>query len=475
MSNLIGARTNLLAVMVKNYRYVVIALVGLIFGVIVTSTPPAGLSPQGMKALAIFFVCVVFWVTNVIPLMITSLLAIILFPLLGVLDSKLTYSLFGNKAVFFILGSFILASALMRSGLSTRLALMVLKRFGGSPRSLLISILFLPAFASFWMSAHAVAAMMFPIVSEITDALKLKGESSNYGKSLFLAMAWGCIIGGTATFLGGARAPLALGILYEITGKSVDFVTWALAGLPTVLIMLFLTYVVISKFFPYEITDVTPAKEMLISKVAVLKKISIREKALGALMLGTICCWVFWGQVLGLANIALGAVFIAFIFNLMSWKEVEEDVNWGIFLMYGGAICLGLAMEKTGAAKWLAESVMDNGWRSPWGLILPLSFVSLFLTEAISNSAVIAFLMPIAIGMSSQFGVDPIVATLVLTIPSGLAMVLPMGTPATAIAFSSGFVKPRDTLKAGLLLKIVAWVIFNLSVYFYWPLLGFKI
>ncbi len=462
-------------VAVKNYRYLVIGLVWLIFGVIISSSPPAGLSVQGMRALAIFFVCVVFWVTNVIPLMITSLLAIILFPLLGVLDSKLTYSLFGNKAVFFILGAFILASALMRSGLSTRLALIVLKRCGRSPRSLLLSILFLPAFASFWMSAHAVAAMMFPIVSEITDALKLKGENSNYGKSLFLAMAWGCIIGGTATFLGGARAPLALGILYEITGKSVDFVTWALAGLPTVLVMLILTYIVISRFFPAEIDDVSLAEELLSKRVDTLGKISGKEKALGMLMLATICCWVFWGQVLGLANIALAAVFVAFTFKLMSWKEVEEDVNWGIFLMYGGAICLGLAMEKTGAAKWLAENVLSDTWKSPWGLILPLSFISLFLTEAISNSAVVAFLMPIAISMSPQFGLDPVVTTLVLTIPSGLALVLPMGTPATAIALSSGFVKYRDTLKGGLLLKIVAWIVFNLTVYFYWPWLGFKI
>ncbi len=475
MRKLIGAETNPLMVLARNYRYLIIGVVWLIFGLIISSPPPQGLSPQGMKSLAIFFVCVVFWVTNVIPLMITSLLAIILFPLLGVLDSKLTYSLFGNKAVFFILGAFILASALMRSGLSTRVALIVLKKFGHSPHSLLLSILLLPAFVSFWMSAHAVAAMMFPIVSEITDALKLRGTKSNYGKSLFLAMAWGCIIGGTATFLGGARAPLALGILFEINGQSIDFVTWALAGMPTVLIMLFLTYILISKFFPCEIEDVSPAEELLREKVVALGEVSVKEKALGVLMLATICCWVFWGQVLGLANIALGAVFIAFTFRLMHWKEVEEDVNWGIFLMYGGAICLGLAMEKSGAAKWLAENTLPSSLNSPWGLILPLSFISLFLTEAISNSAVVAFLMPIAISISPQFNVDPIVATLVLTIPSGLALILPMGTPATAIAFSSGFIKPKDTLIGGFLLKIVAWIIFNLLVYFYWPMIGLAV
>ncbi len=475
MKRFISSTFNPITLLARNYRYLIICLVWFIFWLIISSAPPKGLSPQGLKALGIFFVCVVFWVTNVIPLMITSLLGIMLFPLLGVLDSKLTYSLFGNKAVFFILGAFILASAIMRSGLSTRVALVVLKKFGRTPRSLLISILLLPAFVSFWMSAHAVAAMMFPIVSEITEALKLKGTNSNYAKSLFLAMAWGSIIGGTATFLGGARAPLALGILYEITGKNVSFSLWALASMPTVLVMLLLTYLVIVKFFPAEVTDVSLAEEMLRKKVDTLGAICIKERALGVLMVVTICCWVFWGQVFGLANIALAAVFIAFTFNLMQWKEVEEDVNWGIFLMYGGAICLGLAMEKTGAAKWLAEQILGGAGGSPWALILPLSFISLFLTEAISNSAVVAFLMPIAISLSSKFQLDPVIATLVLTIPSGLALVLPMGTPATAIAFSSGYIKTMDTVKTGLPLKIIAWILFNTFVYFYWPLLGLKI
>jgi len=196
----------------NNYRLIILSIAIFLFGFIVYLPNPEGLTTNGKKALAIFVLCVIFWVSQIIPLMITSLLAIILFPLLGILPAEKTYSLFGNQAVFFILGAFILASAVTRTGLSNRIALIFLKWFGHSPKILLLGVVVLSAFSSFWMSEHAVAAIMFPIITAISLSLELKPEESNYGKSLFLGMAWGCVIGGVATFLGGARAPLAVGM-----------------------------------------------------------------------------------------------------------------------------------------------------------------------------------------------------------------------------------------------------------------------
>ncbi len=475
MKQWLSAGPQWLFIIRKYHRYFIMGMGLILFTWILTLPVPAGLTSEGLKAIAIFTLCVVLWVSHAIPLVITSLLAIILFPLLGVLDSKQTYALFGNKAVFFILGAFILASALIRSGLSTRIALFVLKRFGRSPRSLLLAILLLPAFLSFWMSEHAVAAMMFPIVLEITDGLKLRKGQSKYGTSLFLAMAWGCIIGGVATFLGGARAPLAVGILTEVTGKSIGFVPWLLTTLPLVGIMLVAAYFIISKFFPPEINDITLAEKLLAKKLKKMGSLSLREKALGLLMLITIFCWVGLGERFGLANIALAAVIIAFVFNLMKWKEVEEDVNWGIFLMYGGAICLGFAMEKSGAAVWMAQRVLGGLGHTPYILLVSLAFISLVLTEAISNSAVVALLMPMALGLAQTFNIDPKIVTMGVTIPSGLAFSLPMSTPATAIALSSGFVGIRDSARGGILLSLFAWIVFSVLMLFYWPWLGYNI
>ncbi len=455
-------------------RVLLFAFAALGYWLIASIPAPEGTQPEAMKAVAIFAVCIFFYVTNVIPLMITSLMAVILFPLAGVLDSKTTFALFGNEAVFFILGAFILASPFMRSGLSKRIALAAMRRFGHSPYKLLLGVLLLPALFSCLMSEHAVAAMMFPIIIEITDCLGLS-PGSRFGKAIFLALAAGCIIGGITTFLGGARAPLAIGILREATGVTIGFTQWMLAALPTTLFMLVLAYGLYLFFYREEIGNVKRVAEMLEQRHRELGAISAREIKVGVLTLATIICWIALGEKFGLANVAMIAVILAFVFQLTEWREVEEDVNWGIFLMYGGAICLGYAMEKTGGAKWLADHTLGAFIHSPVQLIAAISFLSIALTELLSNSAVVALLMPIALSMGNELGIDPRVMTMVVTIPSGLGFMFPMGTPATAISFASGFLSTRDTVRTGWILFVMGWLIFNVSIYWVWPLLGFEV
>ena len=459
----------------NNYRFIILSVASFIFGLIVYLPAPEGLTDDGKKALAIFVLCIIFWVSHVIPLMITSLLAIILFPLLGVLPAEKTYSLFGNQAVFFILGAFILASAVTRTGLSNRIALIFLKWFGHSPKTLLLGVIVLSAFSSFWMSAHAVAAMMFPIIAAIALSLELKPGESSYGRSLFLGTAWGCVIGGVATFLGGARVPLAIGMLQDTTGESIGFFKWMLATLPAVITMLAATYWLLIVLFPAEIKDVKKARKLLVNRTACIGKMKRKELSIGILMIATIFTWICFGEKFGLANIALASVVIAFVFKLLRWKEVEEDVNWGLILMYGGAICLGFAMGKTGATRWLVDISNIGAIQSPFVLIMVISLFAIFLTEAMSNTAVVALLMPITIGIAIDFSINPIIMTLAVTVPSGLAFILPMGTPAVAIAHSSGFITPGNAFKGGFILKIVSWILFNFFAYYYWPLLGLSL
>jgi sodium-dependent dicarboxylate transporter 2/3/5 len=394
---------------------------------------------------------------------------------LGVLPAEKTYSLFGNQAVFFILGAFILASAVTRTGLSNRIALIFLKWFGHSPKTLLLGVIVLSAFSSFWMSAHAVAAMMFPIIAAIALSLELKPGESSYGRSLFLGTAWGCVIGGVATFLGGARVPLAIGMLQDTTGESIGFFKWMLATLPAVITMLAVTYWLLIVLFPAEIKDVKKARKLLVNRTACIGKMKRKELSIGILMIATIFTWICFGEKFGLANIALASVVIAFVFKLLRWKEVEEDVNWGLILMYGGAICLGFAMGKTGATRWLVDISNIGAIQSPFVLIMVISLFAIFLTEAMSNTAVVALLMPITIGIAIDFSINPIIMTLAVTVPSGLAFILPMGTPAVAIAHSSGFITPGNAFKGGFILKIVSWIFFNFFAYYYWPLLGLNL
>jgi sodium-dependent dicarboxylate transporter 2/3/5 len=449
-----------------------LALFALLWYIIILPAPE-GLTLAGKNAIAIFIPCLILWVSNAIPLAITSIFAIVLVPLLGVLPKEEVYALFGNEAVFFILGAFILAGAVMHSGLSNRIALAIMERFGASPKRLLASIFLLAAVLSFFMSEHAVAAMLFPIVLEIAKGLELRPGRSSYGKLLFLSLAWGCVIGGVATFLGGARVPLAMGILKETTGATIDFVTYSVAVFPLVVVLLVVGFTVLLRSFPIDIDGVGKAHELLSKKIHAMGKVSYNEYAVGTVLVATVFAWVLLGRVIGLATIALSSVVVLFIFRLVRWKDIEEYVNWGIILMYGGAIILGTALERSGAASWLANITIGEWVTQPWTVVAFFSFFALLFTEGISNAAVIAILLPVGIGFSGRFSMDPTIIAYAIAVPAGLAFSLPLSSPANAIAVSSNFITVRDMARAGVIMSFTAWIVFNLMARFYWPIIGF--
>jgi solute carrier family 13 (sodium-dependent dicarboxylate transporter), member 2/3/5 len=460
-------------VVLTRSRRIGVLLAGLaLYWITLSMGPAPGLSAAGLKALAVFSLCVFYWVTNALPTMITSLLAIVLLPLTGVLPTKEAYALFGNEAVFFILGAFILAAAMMKAGLSTRLALVILRRFGRDPRTMLRGVFLINAVMSFVMSEHAVAAMTFPIIVEIATVLRLPRGSSNYGRALVLAMAWGTTIGGVATLLGGARAPLALGILREITGQSYSFSEWAIANLPLVGILLGGGWLLLGLFFPIDLTDVSAAQRTVEEKLLTMGRVTLQERLIGLVMALTIVAWIVLGEEFGLASIALSAVVLLFVLRLVRWRDIEGYVNWGLILMYGGAICLGSALNRSGASAWLAAHVVSNWATGPVSLVVLVSTAALALTEVMSNSAAVAIIMPVSIGIAAQFHMSPRIMALVVAVPAGLAFTLPIGTPANAIAYSSGFLRMRDMFVPGLFLSLLALATFNLLAWWYWPLLG---
>jgi sodium-dependent dicarboxylate transporter 2/3/5 len=236
--------------------------------------------------------------------------------------------------------------------------------------------------------------------------------------------------------------------------------------------MLSIGYLVITRWFPIDIDSVSDAETALAKRVHELGKVTIEEKAIGAIMIATVGVWVTLGHKLGLANVAIAAIVVLFALRLVVWRDVEEYVNWGIILMYGGAICLGSALDKSGAASWLAERSMGEWADTPATVIASLSLVSWLLTEAISNSAVVALMMPVGLGLAHDVGMQLAVVAPAVAIPAGLAFAFPIGTPANAIAYSSGFLRLRDLIIPGMLMGLLGWMTFNLTVNVYWPMLG---
>jgi sodium-dependent dicarboxylate transporter 2/3/5 len=368
---------------------------------------------------------------------------------------------------------FILSAAMIACGLSTRLSIWVIDHWGANPSRLLMAIYFLSAFSSCFMSEHAVAAMMFPIVSEIVNTLGLRKEDSVFGKGMFFALAWGCIIGGTTTVFGGGRVLLGVEILEKTThNASIGILEYTKLSFPLVFILFICGWVVLKLFFSPDITDIEPVHQVLQKKLKSMGAVTIKEKGIASVMILTLIAWFCFSEDIGIANIALISIVLLFVLNLINWRMVEEHVNWSIILMYGGAICLGEVMSESGAALWLAKHAFE-GTTSPTIFLLLVAISSTVLTNFMSNSAVIAVLLPPALSMSDTYGISPSMVAMTVILTSNFAFMLPIGTPASAVAYSSRFISIREMVRTGSLLSLLGVVAFATLLFFYWPLLGY--
>ncbi len=454
----------------RSAPFVALAVIATIFWGGLLQSGPDALGAEGWRALLVFLLCLTLWVTQLLPLAVTSILGMALLPLLGVLPATDVYAMFGNKAVFFILGAFILAAGIMKSGLSEHLALAVFNRFGDSPKRLLLAILMLPAIMACFMPEHAVVAVLLPIVWSIVRGLDLQ-RGNHYASALFLALAWGAVIGGALTLLGGARGPLALAIVEETTGKGFSFADYTLSAFPVVLLMLVVASLWLNRAASNVVIDMAGARERIAERQLELGQLSVSGRMMAALMLVTVSGWVLLGEVAGLAGISLLAVVAMFALRIVKWREIQSHVDWGVILMYGGAIAVAKALEKTGAANWLAGTLWPDGLAGPALLVL-LALLTLLLTEAISNSAAVAIMLPLAIPLGSAAGVDPVMVALTVGIVSGFAFMLPMGTPANAMIYGTGYVRFGRMIGFGSALSLCALLLFALTINFWWPLVG---
>jgi sodium-dependent dicarboxylate transporter 2/3/5 len=214
---------------------------------------------------------------------------------------------------------------------------------------------------------------------------------------------------------------------------------------------------------------------MLDRKLQAAGPMTMEERKVATIMVVTVVSWIWFGELIGLANIALLSSVLLFVFRTIKWKDVESYVNWGVILMYGGAISLGSALVETNAASWFANLVMSNITLSPILFLVLVSFVAIFLTEGISNAACVSILLPIMFQVGDIYAINPIATVFVVAVPSGLAFILPMGTPPNAIAYSSGYYEIRDVFVPALILNVVSWIFFIVMALLYWPMIGLNL
>ncbi len=435
---------------------VILIIASVLFFTLISHKPiPLNLPIEAYQTAVIFVFAVFLWITNIIPLAITSLMVMGLLSTFNVLESHKIFSFFGNESLFFILGSFIIAAGISGSGLSKRISFYVLSKFGDNPEKLVLAVFFLAAFMSHFMTEHAVAALIFPILLSISK-----------DKHIFFAMAWGCSIGGVVTLLGGARNPLAIGILQEATGQGIDFLGWIVAVAPPAYVLMIIVAFYIKQNLKNNRVKLTSLDFGLV------EKISFKEIKAVLIFLITIYMWIFHSKEFGVANIAILSAVLFFVLNVINWGDAKKEINWGTILMYGGAIALGKCLIETGLLNYISENFISGINFTIIGFICLIPLLSLLLTQSISNAVVVIMLLPIALQIASNFNFSPILAVFLVAVPSGLDFMLPIGSPPNAIAFSSGYIKLSEFISRGFILNIIALAVFILFAVFYWPLIG---
>jgi sodium-dependent dicarboxylate transporter 2/3/5 len=446
----------------------------------VVHAPPEGLSVEGFRAMTLLGGAIVLWVLQPIDLAATALLGMAALPILGIAKKDEAFALFGNQAVFFVLGVFLIAAVLMQTGLATRAALTLLSRFDQSPNTLAGAVFAMSIGFCSVLVSHAVAAILFPILLEICRALDLPHGKSPFAKRLLLSMSWGSIVGSNLTFLSSVRLGLALGLLDKHNAglpgaASISFLFWIVGALPIVLLMGVAVQVVLYVAHPSEQLDMKPAVALLRRKVEAMGVVKRDEKVAVLSLAVMLVGMVFFGKTLGFGTVAVFSAGMNFVFGSVAFQAVEKHVSWGIVLLFGGAVAMATAVENTHGVEWIINTVMPaNAGLNPLVLVAIVAYICVIMTEFASNSAVIAALLPICMLLADRIGLPARAMVFATVIPAGLAFMLPTGTPAMAMVFSSGYLRPRDTVIPGLVLVHLGWLAILLVSWLWWPLIGLR-
>lgn len=448
-----------------------------LFLVLVLAPMPEGLAGPGQRALAVMALCMTWWLTTPVAMPITSLLGMALLPVLGVLGKNEAVALFGNQAVFFVIAAFVVAAVTIRTGLSTRLTLWALKRLARSEDVLAAGVLLVATGLTSVVVSHAVAALLLPIIMETVRALELE-PGSRFARRLMLSMAWGTICGSSLTLLSSARASLATGMYaswaerHNLAAEPVGFFEFSSATFVTSLLTMVAGYALLRWYHRPEGLDMAPAIRRLQEKMAEMGAPSRGEWLTAGSVLAMVAALVLFGPTYGLGTIALIFVALLFLLQIITWEDAERFVNWGVALLYGGAIAVATALEETRAVEYLVHTYLPTGGIDPWLLIFVFAATAAFLTEFVSNAAVIALLLPLVLTIAPEAGIAERPMVFLLTAAAGLAFAFPMSTPAMAMVFGTGYLRPQDSAVPGVLLTVLGCVTLVVVAMFFWPLVG---
>ena len=450
---------------------------------------PDGLSVSANAVLASVVWVTIWWVTEAIPIYVTALLPLILFPLTGALSLSETATSYGHKYIFLYMGGFILAIAIEKWNLHKRIALTIINLIGTNIINIILGFMLATAFLSMWISNTAATVIILPIAMAIVYQLNdnpetEKDENKIFGKALMLAIAYSASIGGISTLIGTPTNLVLAGVVQTTFGKEITFSEWFVLGFPIAVLLLFISWVYLTRFaFTFKQKEFPGGRSEITLRLKALGKMGFEEKMVLFIFILTAFAWIARSFLLQRfipaiddTIIAMCTVIIMFLLptrqkgkKLITWEDAVK-LPWGILLLFGGGLTLAMGFESSGLALWIGGKLSALQVLPFVLLLLILISIVNFLTELTSNIATTAILLPVLVSLAPVLGVHPYYLMIAATLAASCAFMLPVATPPNAVVFGSGYLEMVDMVKKGFWLNIISILFLTVVVYLVLPL-----
>ncbi|MBE0649482.1 MAG: SLC13/DASS family transporter [Bacteroidales bacterium] len=457
--------------------------------------------PAVTATLAVALLMAVWWIFEVVPLAITSLLPIFLFPMLGIMDGKTVSSVYFNDIIFLFVGGFMVALAMQRWNLHKRIALRILMFTGTSPAKILLGFMLATAFLSMWISNTATTMMMIPILLSIIEQLSEnldKRSSEKFTVGLLLGVAYSASIGGVSTLVGTPPNPMFVKVLDIIfpNAPEISFSSWFLFAFPLAIVIFIITWAYLYLLYkPLKASISKIDGSTFVEQYQRLGKPGYEEKIILTDFILMAILWMTRSEISigsfsfhGWANLfskpayfndgtvaILMGVILYFIPSksqtetfIMNW-EASKKLPWDIVLLFGGGFALAIGFKQSGLSEWFGNALGFVSNLSPLLMILIISIVMTFLTELTSNTATTQIILPIMGALAVSLKINPLFLMIPATISASMAFMLPVATPPNAIIFSSNKISIAQMAKTGFVLNIICAILITLFTYYYAP------
>ena len=461
-----------------------------IFLIMMFSPAPSGLSEIGWDVAAVAVLMAIWWATETVPVAITALLPLALFPLLGVTSFEDAAVPYANKNIYLFLGGFMLALGIESSGLHKRIALKMIILVGSSGRRLVGGFMLVAALISMWVMNTSTTLMLLPIglavcgvmsetIPDITDK-----DRSNFDTALLLGIAYAATIGGMSTLIGTAPNIVFSAFMQDTYGVEISMFDWMMLGVPLATIMLFGAWMLLTKYvFPINFVATNDARNELKSMLTNMGSFTKDEKRISVIFGLAVFAWVFRSLLnridflsgLTDAGIAIIAAILIFMTpsaskrgDLLQWEK-SKDLPWGLLILFGGGLSLAAQISSSGLGIWIGNSLLILSTVPPILLILAVATLIIFLTEITSNVTTTTTFLPVFGALAIAIGVLPVSLTVPVCLAASCAFMLPVATPPNAIVYGSNKFTIATMMRAGIALNIIGIIVVTMFAYFLAP------